>query len=124
MSGVWCSSVRNHDRLAPHRGAASSSEKSRAPMTFRSTIDNPTADEPHNGVRGHLLRIWGEQACRCHKDWRRVLAELLTDSGAPEPSRFGRSSVAPLVDAAVAELARLFGDTPPDEARASDGAAQ
>ncbi len=44
-----------------------------------------------------------------------MLGRLLKDAPAPGPGRFGRASLAPLVDEAVATLAREFGDRVPDD---------
>jgi hypothetical protein len=46
-------------------------------------------------VRNCLLEVWGRQACQRPADWPEVRERLLT-------------TLAPLVDTAAAELARLF----------------
>jgi hypothetical protein len=76
-----------------------------------------TDDAWRSTVRQKLLQVWGEQACQFPKHWPGVLTRLLKDgaaSGGP-----GRSSLAPVVDTAVTELARLFADaTPADPSHA------
>jgi hypothetical protein len=67
------------------------------------TADTSAAAAWANTVRELLLQVWGEQACQRASDWPDVRQRLL-------------EQLATVVESAVAELARLFGDgLPPDD---------
>ena len=73
---------------------------------------------PEATIRKILLEHWGRQSCwRYPEGWSDVFADLMRDAPAtPGGSGGGRASLRPALDAAVAELTKVYAAGPPNDA--------